>query len=333
MRIELEHKQGAHCESGTTANLLRFHGISLSEPMVFGIGSGLFFTYLPFIKVNGAPLFSFRIFPGGIVKRLTRALGIKLKFKTYRNTGKGMDALDQELENGHPAGMVTGVFHIPYFPPEYRFHFNAHHILAVGKEGEDYLISDPVMGQIEKMSALDLQKARFSKGELAPKGKMYTMTHVPASFDLKKAIRKGIRRTCRDMLSAPIPFVGIKGIRLLSKQLRQWPEKLGSKRSRLYLGQIIRMSEEIGTGGAGFRFIYGAFLQEAAEVLKQEWLEDASKEMTRIGDKWREFAYLSAKNFKKNKRIKAGDFDILADKLLEIASQEELIYQKLKKIK
>lgn len=333
MKIKFDHQQSAHCESGTITNLLRYHGITLSEAMAFGIGSGLFFAYLPFIKVNNAPLFTFRIFPGGIIKRVAQALHIKLKSKTFRSSKKGMEALDQELENGNPAALVTGVFHLPYFPPEFRFHFNAHHMLAVGKEERTYQISDPVMSQLEEISERDLEKARFAKGELAPKGKMYTFDAIEKSFDLEKAIKKGIKKTCREMLSTPLPIIGIKGIRFFSKRLRSWPTKLGSKKSKLYLGQLIRMLEEIGTGGAGFRFIYAAFLKEAGDTLQNDALLQASEKMVQAGDTWREFAYMAAKNFKRNKQINANDFDPLADKLLEIADLEEKTFRQLKKLK
>ncbi|RKV83171.1 MAG: peptidase, partial [Bacteroidetes bacterium] len=55
MDIPFEHKQYAHCENGATSNLLAFYGLKLSEPMIFGIGSGLLFFYLPWLKVNSAP--------------------------------------------------------------------------------------------------------------------------------------------------------------------------------------------------------------------------------------------------------------------------------------
>lgn len=40
--MNFKHTQSAHCESGVTVNLLAHQGLSLSEPMVFGIGSGIF---------------------------------------------------------------------------------------------------------------------------------------------------------------------------------------------------------------------------------------------------------------------------------------------------
>jgi hypothetical protein len=332
MKINIEHQQSAHCESGTISNLLRFHGINLSEPMVFGLGSGLFFTYLPFIKVGRAPGISFRIYPGGIIKRIMRQLGISVKFKRFRDHENAMQALDRSLEEGALTGLITGVFHLPYFPPEYRFHFNAHHILAFGKENGSYLVSDPVMQHTEVISAENLIKARFAKGPLAPKGKMYTISSISHDFDMKKIIVAAIRKTCREMLYTPLPICGVRGIRLLSKKVRAWPLKLNIIDAKLYLGQIIRMSEEIGTGGAGFRFIYAAFLQESAQVLGGDLLNEMSIKMTAVGDKWREFAYLAAKNFKRSQKIESGSYDALADQLIEIADKEKEIYHGLKKL-
>src|SRR5690625_7152786 len=58
------------------------------------------------------------------------------------------------------------------------------------------------------------------------------------------------------------------------------------------------MQEEIGTGGAGFRFIYASFLQEAAQLLNDPALERASESMTDVGDSWRNFALAVAKECK-----------------------------------
>ena len=79
IKLEYEHRQSGHCESGVTSNLLNYHGFRISEPMVFGIGAGLFFSYLPFLKMQHAPVTSFRVWPGMIFKRATRELGIKTR--------------------------------------------------------------------------------------------------------------------------------------------------------------------------------------------------------------------------------------------------------------
>ena len=64
MELEIKHKTSAHCENGAISTLLRYHGIEMSEPMIFGLASGLFFVHMPFIKMSGMPVTAFRTFPG-----------------------------------------------------------------------------------------------------------------------------------------------------------------------------------------------------------------------------------------------------------------------------
>ena len=69
--------------------------------------------------------------------------------------------------------MLVGVFHLPYFPKEYRFHFNAHNITVFGKEGNLYTVSDPVMENLETLTYDELKKVRFARGTYPPRGRMY----------------------------------------------------------------------------------------------------------------------------------------------------------------
>jgi len=327
-----EHNQSAHCENGAVLNLLRFHNLTLSEPMIFGIGSGLFFTFLPFVKVNGLPGSSYRILPGWIFKRVTRRLGISMHSQTFRDQDKAMAELDRILVKGLPVGVLTSVFYLPYLPKALRFHFNAHNIVVYGKVENRYLVSDPVLDGVTEISYDDLKRARFAKGTLAPKGKMYYPVNVPENIDIRPAIVKGIRKTASDMLGVPLPFFGIKGIRYMSSTLRKWPRKVDQKELVLRLGQLIRMQEEIGTGGAGFRFIFAAFLQESSEVLGQSWLKEVSAEMTQTGDRWRDFAF-EAGRICKGREAEHSSVNLLADILMDCAEREERIFKKLKKIK
>ncbi|MBU0480200.1 MAG: BtrH N-terminal domain-containing protein [Proteobacteria bacterium] len=327
MKIDFRHRQAAHCENGATAGLVSHYGIELSEAMAFGIGAGLFFGYIPFIRLNNLPLTTFRTITGTIFKRVTRELGITITARKFRNPETAMQALDEVLATGTPVGLQTGAWWLPYFPEAYRFHFNMHNMVVFGKEGNDYLISDPVFPEPVICAGADLAKARFAKGTLAPKGRMYYLTHVPSDPDLPRAIRNGITASCKAMLKYPLPIIGVSGIRFLARRLVSWPAKLGPEKALLYLGQLIRMQEEIGTGGAGFRFIQAAFLQEAAAYLGDDFLTFSSR-MTAIGDRWREFAVAAARNCKG--RAGANDsFPAMAAILMDIASLEEQLYQDL----
>jgi len=326
-----EHHQYAHCESGVTVNLLRYYGVELSEPMIFGIGAGMFFGHLPFVKVNGVPGTTFRIWPGYIFKRVSNQLGVKIKVENFKTPEKAMQALDEVLASKRPAGMMASVYYLNYLPPAFRFHFNAHNLIAFGKEGSEYLISDPVMENVAKVSSEDLSKARFAKGFPEPNGRMYYPVQAPKTVDLTKPIWNGINQTCFFMLTPPVPFFGVKGIKFLGKKIKQYPAKLDPRRSALYVGNIIRMQEEIGTGGAGFRFLYAAFLQEAGKKFGNDELLHLSEEMTAIGDQWRNFAYSAARTCK----ARSGElhsYDELGDMLIDISGKEKDFFEKLKKV-
>ena len=302
MRIDFTHTQSAHCECGVTANLIN-HAVTagepkLSEALAFGLGQGIFFGYLPFIKVNELPLTTFRCPVGKIFKSVTRALGIRVKWQKFASVPKAMDALDRELEKGHPVGCRTGGYWLPYFPPALRFHFNMHNIVVIGKEGGNYIISDPVFPDVVECPAKDLALARFAKGALAPKGSMYRITGVPDKIDLKPALLTGLKGAAKSMVKTPVPFLGTRGIRFLGKCVERWPQKFGDEKAVLLLGQLIRMQEEIGTGGGGFRFMYSAFLQQTAGILDDPRLATMAEQMTASGDQWRRFAVKAARHCK-----------------------------------
>ncbi|MBX2972597.1 MAG: BtrH N-terminal domain-containing protein [Flavobacteriales bacterium] len=326
--IPFEHQQSAHCETGVISNLMRFHGLRVSEPMAFGIGSGLFYSHMPFVKLNGIPVTSYRILPGHIFKRFSRNTGVEMRRMKFRDPLKAMDELDRALDQGLPVGMLTSVFYLPYLPKAFRFHFNAHNIVVFGREGDEYLVSDPVMEAPTRIHRTALMRARFAKGMPNTNGRMYYPVRVPTDADLRRAAANGLRRTARDMVNTPLPMFGAKGIPYLAGKLRKYEQRLGERDARLALGNLIRMQEEIGTGGAGFRFMFAAFLQEAATVLERPELRQHAITMTRIGDQWREFAF-EAGRLCKGRAEEGINYGSLADKLIAIGRQETELFREL----
>lgn len=334
MEKTFKHIQAAHCENGVTTNLLKCHGYDfMDEPMAFGLGSGLFYIHIPFIKINNGPGISFRTMPGAIFKRTCNALQIDIARKKFRDKKQAQQHLDHIISQNIPVGCQVGVFKLPYFPEKYRFHFNAHNLIVYGKENNRYLISDPIMEDVTSLSPEELEKVRFAQGVFAPKGHMYFVKNAKGKdIDiLRKGIIKGIKRNTRDMLHIPGYIAGVKGIKHTANQIRKWRVKLGSRKAGLYLGQIVRMQEEIGTGGGGFRFIYAAFLEQSSEYFKDDALLKISDDFTKAGDLWRNCAVMMAGIYK-NRLSEQKDFDMIAEMMYEISETEKTAFKKLSKL-
>lgn len=318
------HRHAAHCESGVAANLMSHHGVNLSEAMAFGLSSALSFAYLPFVKITGFPLIAYRMPPKFILKGMRKPFQTRFRFETFRDPDAGMRKLDELLAQGKVAGLQTSVFWLPYFPENMRFHFNAHNLLVYGKEGDDYLISDPVAELPQRCASDDLKRARFAKGALAPKGLLYYPESIGRTDVTPDAVKKAIKKTVRIMLG-PIPIIGVRGIRMLANRVAKLDT---SEHSLNYVGHIVRMQEEIGTGGAGFRFLYAAFLQEAAQITGIAELAVLAERLNEIGDGWREFALKAARMIK---RREAFDPRRLGEMLHAQAGREDEFFRMLKR--
>lgn len=328
--MDFQHRQASHCESGVMSNLLRHHGLPLSEPMTFGLSSALSFAYLPIIKINGLPLVAYRMPPKAIIKGLQKPLGLKMRFETFRNPAAGVARLNELLDQGQLVGLQTSVFWLPYLPEDLRFHFNAHNVLAFGRDpaSGDYLLSDPVAETTVTCAPADLQRARFAKGALAPKGLLYYPVGTPQTPDWPQVLPAAIRKTTRIMLDAPLPIIGVRGIRWLAKAIEKLDTGSGAAHSKLFIGQVVRMQEEIGTGGGGFRFIYASFLQEAADLLARPALGELAEQLIDIGDEWREFALATARMIRDRDPLQPPK---LADKLRTIADREQAFFRDLRR--
>lgn len=260
--------------------------------------------------------------PKTIINTVTKKLGIKLHREKFSNPSDGQKRLDEILKQGHIVGLQTSVYWLPYFPDDMRFHFNAHNLMAYGKVNDKYLISDPVFEDVVECSENDLQNARFAKGTLAPKGLMYWIQEAPSEVDLTPHIYSGIKKTAKMMGGLPVPGInlfGTQGIETLAKAIRKLDSKK-TKYRRMFLAHIVRMQEEIGTGGAGFRFMFASFLDQSAQLTSNKAMAEASTLATDIGDEWREFAMQAVNYCRDKKNVTLND---LSDLLIDCSKREK----------
>ncbi|MDR2100672.1 MAG: BtrH N-terminal domain-containing protein [Campylobacteraceae bacterium] len=330
---EFKHTHAAHCESGTVSSMLKHSGLDIGEAMCFGVSSAIIFGYFPFIKINNQPLITYRMPPRYILKGVEKNLGVKFEIKTFKNDRqKAVKYLDEELAKGAIAGVQTSVFYLPYFPKDMRFHFNAHNLIVFKKEGNTYFVSDPVFDYVNTISEEDLTRARFAKGALAPHGTLYKLISIPQSIDFEKAIKRSISKTVCMMLKTPLPIIGIWGMKTLAKKIASLKiaTEEDMRSAKMFITQIIRMQEEIGTGGGGFRFMYASFLQESSKMLNSSLLFETSNIMSEAGDRLRAFALKGAKIIKNQDEFNPEELSRL---FMECALLEESAYKRLKDLK
>jgi len=331
MLTKFKHQQFAHCESGVVSTLLSQYGLKISEPMAFGITHSLTFFYFPLIKLNGLPLIAYREVPKNIIKNIEKRLGIKVYKKQYKDMLEANSELSRlVVEEKKLVGLQTSVYYLPYMPKDMRFHFNAHNLLVYGKEGDEYLISDPVFEEPVRCKEKDLTIARFAKGVFAPRGFLYYPQDIPKDIQMGAILKKSIRKNAKSM-TTPFPYAGVKGMRRLAQSiLKLKPSQSNKRYIQNYLTHIVRMQEEIGTGGGGFRFLYSAFLQECMQYdLDKQKLQKASELLIESGEALRQFALFCVQSAKNIENFEAQK---ISQKLLEASKIEEEAFKILKTI-
>ncbi len=328
IRIPFEHKMAAHCETGSLTASLNHAGLDITEPMVFGIGSGIFFGYFknprfPF------PIFTVRSRPGEIRKNIAKLFGVKFISKKYKDPSKALKELDELLKKNIPVTVQVDFFYMDYLGGHERVHNNMHFINVIGKNGTKYIISDSYFPEVVELEAESLIKGRFAKGSMAPKGFMYYTANVPSQIDFQGSIIKGIKKAAHYMLKLPVPFIGIKGIYRFADKIELWPkyardtEHLSHEIMKIHI-----LLEDQGTGGGGFRFIYATFLRQASEILKNDQLMELSKQMMNIGDNWRKISLFTAR-IGKNRDLSPEKMKELGQMIRERGDEEKAIFNTL----
>lgn len=326
--ISYQHKMAAHCETGTITGLLNYHGLNVTEPLIFGVANGIFFGYMKMPSFE-FPIFFVRTRPGEIRKKIAKRFNIQFYTKKYKKPADAQNELDQLLEKNIPVVVKVDFFYMNYLKPWMRVHNNAHFITVIGKKDSKYMVSDCYYHEVAEIDADSLSKGRFAGGMESPKGFMYYPLNIPKEIELEKNIITGIRKAAYNMLKIPLPFLGVKGINRFADKVVTWP---GLARDTGHLShevmKINLLLEDQGTGGAGFRFMYATFLRQASEILKNEELSVFSKRMMEIGNGWREVS-VCAIRMNKDKDFSEKRFKELSDLIRGRAEVEKVLFTDL----
>lgn len=274
---------GAQCESTTCRNLLASEGLELSEPMVFGLGSGLDFNYMERYDRKTdlrEPMVFCTAIPGRMAKNLGEALGPKLIIEETVSRSQARENLLRRLDSGKPYGLKLDGYYLEYV--ERKAHFNAYFVTACGYDDTNLYLVDVGSSEIRKSSLCGIEQARSAKGFLASKnmGIYYDWRPlVPFEHALKVALSK----TVMEMLYDQSSFRGVKGIEKFGERVRGWRKNPNFKYQ--LINHYLAWEGEAG-GRGGFRKLYADFLEEASIVLNNPRLGAAGEALRSVASDW-----------------------------------------------
>ncbi|WP_327350938.1 BtrH N-terminal domain-containing protein [Streptomyces sp. NBC_01304] len=257
-----------HCETTAVGVLLRHEGLDLSEPMLFGLGSGLSFIYWD-SKAMDFPFLGGRVKPFELTRNLTAGLGLELRVEETTSPRKAWQNVAAPIDAGRPVGLQLDSYHLDYFST--KVHFAGHVVAMYGYDEKDaYLVDTAPQGGAVSTGLAALARARAERGPMSARHRSFTITAPGNVISPQDRIIPAIKACADAFLNPPIANLGHRGIEKTARQVPKWLQRSGSPREHLPRAAVLM--ERAGTGGALFRNLYRDFLAECAELIDSSHL-------------------------------------------------------------
>ena len=283
---------GKHCETSALKRVLEYHGLSLSEEMLFGLGGGVGFIYL-YTKMMPSPFIGGRYAKGTeFPTTICRRIGADMTVVETSSSKKGYEELKAILRAGEPAIVYGDIVYLLYFAVPEVAHFGGHAFVVFGldEEQDAVYIYDRGRNSVT-VSIADLAKARGSKfPPFPPQHRLLKIEYPPQIGDLGNGIKEAIRECCQNMLKPPIKNLGLAGIQKWSNLVMKWPEQFKGINLFSTLMNGFMYIEISGTGGSAFRSMYAQFLEEASPIVNEPALNEVAEMIGQSAKAWSKIA-------------------------------------------
>ncbi|MER6304523.1 BtrH N-terminal domain-containing protein [Streptomyces sp. NPDC001657] len=285
---DIDARGTQHCETTALGVLLRHQGLDLSEPMLFGLGSGLSFVYWD-SKNMGFPFLGGRVKPFDLTRTLATRLGLQLLVQETTSPRRAWENVAAPIDAGHPVGLQLDSYHLDYFAS--KVHFGGHVVAMYGyDEHAAYLVDTDQQGGAVSTSLTSLAQARAARGPMTAKHRSFTLTAPRDRPSPQGRIILAITACADAFLNPPIANLGHRGIEKAGKLVRTWLQRTDDPQRDL--PQAALLMEKAGTGGALFRNLYRDFLAECTELHDSSQLRTGLGLYTEAAALWTEVAAL-----------------------------------------
>ncbi|MGW3150764.1 BtrH N-terminal domain-containing protein [Streptomyces sp. NPDC001177] len=289
--IDIDARGTQHCETTALGVLLRHQGLDLSEPMLFGLGSGLSFIYWD-SKNMGFPFLGGRVKPFELTRNLATALELELLVQETTSPRRAWENVVAPIDAGQPVGLQLDSYHLDYFAS--KVHFGGHVVAMYGYDDRDaHLVDTHQQGGAVSTSLTSLARARAARGPMTARHRSFTLTAPKNLPSLRGRIVPAITACADAFLDPPIANLGHRGIEKAGKLVRTWLRRTDDPQRDL--PQAARFMEQAGTGGALFRNLYRDFLAECTQLLDSSHLRTGHRLYAEAAILWTQAAALITK--------------------------------------
>ncbi|MFF3444624.1 BtrH N-terminal domain-containing protein [Streptosporangium sp. NPDC002721] len=288
---DVEARGTHHCETTALGVLLRHEGLDLSEPMLFGLGSGLSFVYWDG-KGMAFPFLGGRVRPFELTRNLAARLGLTLTVKETTSARRAWENVAAPIDAGRPVGLQLDCYHLDYFRS--KVHFGGHVVAMYGyDEHEAHLVDTDQQGGAVRTGRAGLALARAERGPMTARNRSFTIALPARPLPWQDQVIPAIRDCADAFLSAPIANLGHRGIEKAGAKVPGWLSRAAEPRRDL--PQAALLMESGGTGGALFRALYRDFLDECTRLVDDQTLRTGHRLYAEAAVLWTDVSALIAK--------------------------------------
>jgi hypothetical protein len=286
--VDIDARGMQHCETTALGVLLRHQGLDLSEPMLFGLGSGLSFIYWD-SKNMGFPFLGGRVKPFELTRNLATKLELELLVEETTSPRRAWENVTAPVDAGHPVGLQLDSYYLDHFRS--KVHFGGHVVAMYSYDDHNaYLVDTEQQGGAVSTSLTSLAQARAARGPMTARHRSFTLTTPKNLPSPRGRIIPAITACADAFLTPPIANLGHRGIEKASKLVRTWLQRTDNPQRDLPHAALLM--EQAGTGGALFRNLYRDFLAECTELLDSSHLRTGHTLYTEAATLWTEAAAL-----------------------------------------
>jgi hypothetical protein len=290
-----------HPETGTIRHALAYQGVRaphtgepLSEALLRGISGGLVAGYFT-AEYHGYPphlhFLTYNTFDPW--NRLITNLGIQTTVYQTSNPAKAYQNLTKVLESGQVPILWADLCSLPYSvrSPESENCRTPLIVWAVDEESGFAHIADRAAVSLP----VPLVALAVARGRIAREKNRVMQVALPSLDRLPEAVLNGIRTTIASFTAQPPvkPMRGKWGFDAFSRWAtlltdpKGWPKQYPpGPRLWAMLSSAFWSTQMAGTGGAGGRALFAAFLTEAALILQRPALTEVASHYRAIATEW-----------------------------------------------